>query len=148
MLLLVAGDRIPADAQILHAERLLIDTSTLTGEGEPTTFEVGEQLHAGTFVVEGEGDAVVTAIGSFDTPRRHRPADDLDTPSGQSVDCGTESGGAHHRDVLFVPPIARQLGHANPPLVGWLVALASAPLMLAVDAANKARRRRRQINGD
>lgn len=50
--------------------------------------------------------------------------------------------------VLFVPPIARQLGHANPPLVGWLVALASAPLMLAVDAANKAHRRTRQINGD
>jgi magnesium-transporting ATPase (P-type) len=50
--------------------------------------------------------------------------------------------------VLFVPPIARQLGQANPPLIGWAVALASAPLMLAVDAANKAHRRRRQINGD
>ncbi|MDH4077963.1 MAG: HAD-IC family P-type ATPase, partial [Acidimicrobiia bacterium] len=44
--------------------------------------------------------------------------------------------------VLFVGPIADELGHASPPLAGWLVALASAGGVLAVDAADKARRRR------
>ncbi|HUP73962.1 MAG TPA: cation-transporting P-type ATPase [Acidimicrobiales bacterium] len=45
--------------------------------------------------------------------------------------------------VLFVGPIADELGHANPPLIGWLIALASAGAVLAVDAAEKSRRRRR-----
>jgi magnesium-transporting ATPase (P-type) len=43
--------------------------------------------------------------------------------------------------VLFITPIAEELGHANPPLVGWVVALATAGAVLAIDAADKARRR-------
>jgi magnesium-transporting ATPase (P-type) len=46
--------------------------------------------------------------------------------------------------VLLVSPIALVLGHASPPLAGWAVALLSAPIVLAVDAADKrihARRR-------
>jgi magnesium-transporting ATPase (P-type) len=64
VLVLTSGDRVPADAQIIHGDRLLIDTSTLTGESVPTALDVGAALYAGTFVVEGEGDAVVTATGS------------------------------------------------------------------------------------
>jgi magnesium-transporting ATPase (P-type) len=44
---------------------------------------------------------------------------------------------------LFVPPIADAIGHASPPAAGWIMALASAPMMLAVDATAKAIRRRR-----
>ncbi|MDC5698551.1 cation-transporting P-type ATPase [Intrasporangium calvum] len=39
--------------------------------------------------------------------------------------------------VLLVVPIALVLGHAAPPVAGWLVALLSAPLVLAVDAVDK-----------
>jgi magnesium-transporting ATPase (P-type) len=46
--------------------------------------------------------------------------------------------------VLFVAPIADELGHASPPLIGWLVAVASAAALLAVDAVDKSRRRRRR----
>jgi magnesium-transporting ATPase (P-type) len=46
--------------------------------------------------------------------------------------------------VLFVDPIADELGHASPPLIGWLVAVASAAALLAVDAVDKSRRRRRR----
>ncbi|MFZ6005214.1 MAG: cation-translocating P-type ATPase [Actinomycetota bacterium] len=58
-----AGDRIPADALAVTANGLLIDTSLLTGESVPTSVEKGGELLAGTFVVEGEADAVVTASG-------------------------------------------------------------------------------------
>jgi magnesium-transporting ATPase (P-type) len=64
LLVLESGDRVPADALASSARGLLIDTSLLTGESEPTSVEQGGQLLAGTFVVEGEADAVVTASGA------------------------------------------------------------------------------------
>ena len=62
LLVLGSGDRIPADATVTSAHSLLVDTSSLTGESEPVAIEEGG-LFAGTFVVEGEVDAVVTATG-------------------------------------------------------------------------------------
>jgi magnesium-transporting ATPase (P-type) len=63
VLVLEAGDRVPADATTLASDGLMLDTSMLTGESEPTRLETGDGLFAGTFVVEGEGEAVVTATG-------------------------------------------------------------------------------------
>ncbi len=63
VLVLEAGDRVPADARVLVAGGLLLDTSTLTGESEPTALEEGATVYAGTFVVEGTADAVVVATG-------------------------------------------------------------------------------------
>ena len=64
VLLLTAGDRVPADAEVVRAQGLRVDTSTLTGESEPASVEVGT-VNAGTFVVEGEGEAIVTAAGAM-----------------------------------------------------------------------------------
>ncbi|MEZ5081608.1 MAG: HAD-IC family P-type ATPase [Thermoleophilia bacterium] len=83
-LLLDAGDRIPADATIVEAETVLIDTSMLTGESVSSAAGVSEPIFAGTFVVEGEAEAVVTATGrrtrlaaiatmSTETPRSTTP---------------------------------------------------------------------------
>lgn len=44
--------------------------------------------------------------------------------------------------VLLVPWFAEHLGHASPPVWGWAMALVSMPMVLAVDALDKARRRR------
>jgi len=63
-LVLESGDRVPADAMAVVAHQLLVDTSLLTGESEPTAIAADDELHAGTFVVEGEGEAVVTATGA------------------------------------------------------------------------------------
>jgi magnesium-transporting ATPase (P-type) len=63
VLVLGAGAQVPADATVLIGNGLLLDTSMLTGESEPTFAADGAALFAGTFVVEGEADAVVTAIG-------------------------------------------------------------------------------------
>ena len=64
VLALSPGDRIPADAEVVRATSLRLDTSMLTGESRLVTFEPGATAFAGTFVVEGDGDAVVTATGS------------------------------------------------------------------------------------
>ncbi len=64
VLLLEAGDRVPADADVLLADAALLDTSTLTGESEPTSLAAGDRVFAGTFLVEGLAEAVVVATGS------------------------------------------------------------------------------------
>lgn len=64
LLALQPGDRIPADAVAQAPTRLRVDTSLLTGESDPATVEADDPLYAGTFVVEGEGDARVVATGA------------------------------------------------------------------------------------
>jgi magnesium-transporting ATPase (P-type) len=63
VLVLESGDRVSADATVGVARSLLVDTSLLTGESVPTVVENQGELFAGTFVVEGEADATVTATG-------------------------------------------------------------------------------------
>ncbi|MFB9959437.1 cation-translocating P-type ATPase [Agromyces bracchium] len=64
LLLVESGDRVPADAEVVQANRLLVDTSMLTGESVAAGVEPGGTLFAGTFVVEGDAQAVVTATGA------------------------------------------------------------------------------------
>ena len=63
LMLLEAGDRVSADLETVETHALTLDTSTLTGESVPVAVGVGQEMLAGTFVVEGEAKAVVTAIG-------------------------------------------------------------------------------------
>ena len=64
LLVLQSGDRVPADSSTATANGLLVDTSLLTGESEPSAIGRDAELFAGTFVVEGEAEAVVTASGT------------------------------------------------------------------------------------
>ena len=63
ILILESGDRVPADARLVAGNRVLMDTSMLTGESVATTVGDGDLLYAGTFLVEGEAVAVVVAVG-------------------------------------------------------------------------------------
>ena len=64
LLLLESGDRVPADALLVMGNRLLMDTSMLTGESVASTVDDGGHLYAGTFLVEGEARAMVVATGA------------------------------------------------------------------------------------
>jgi magnesium-transporting ATPase (P-type) len=75
ILLLQAGDKVPADARVLEARGLQTDESALTGESVPvpkTPEPVDEEaevadrtsvVHNGSYVTGGNGSAVVTATG-------------------------------------------------------------------------------------
>jgi Ca2+-transporting ATPase len=74
VLLMVEGDRIPADCELLSAHDMLIDESLVTGESMPVAkFAVGDaavtesgQVRAlsGTLLVRGNGVGCVTATGA------------------------------------------------------------------------------------
>lgn len=75
ILLLEAGDPVPADARVIASEGLAADESTLTGESEPSEKDVRPvardapladrhgMVLAGTLVAAGRGKAVVVATG-------------------------------------------------------------------------------------
>jgi calcium-translocating P-type ATPase len=64
VVLLAAGDRVSADLRVTEAHALVMDTSLLTGESVPVPASEDDDLFAGTFVVEGEGRAMVEATGA------------------------------------------------------------------------------------
>ena len=75
VVLVEAGDRVPADLRLLHARNLLIDEAALTGESvaasklvDPVERDapIGDRkpmAYSGTLVASGQGTGVVTATG-------------------------------------------------------------------------------------
>ncbi|GAA2987347.1 cation-transporting P-type ATPase [Streptosporangium longisporum] len=64
LVLLEAGDRISADLELAEVHGLAVNESMLTGESLACRPGEKATVFAGTFVVEGEAAAVVTATGS------------------------------------------------------------------------------------
>ncbi len=76
VILIKAGDRIPADARLFETVHLNLDESFITGRAEPVTKQSGalpsrevpineqqNMIFAGTFALKGEGRAIVVATG-------------------------------------------------------------------------------------
>jgi calcium-translocating P-type ATPase len=62
--LLAGGDRVSADMTAVDAHSVKVDESILTGESVSVDKGEGDHLYSGTFIVEGEGLAVVDATGA------------------------------------------------------------------------------------
>ena len=58
-----AGDRIPADGNLLEAQGVLVDESVLTGESVPVEKEIGGEMFSGTLLVRGKGYLEVSRTG-------------------------------------------------------------------------------------
>ena len=63
VLILQAGDKIPADARILQAVQLSCDESMLTGESLPVRKNVQDEIFMGCTVLTGHAAALVTKTG-------------------------------------------------------------------------------------
>lgn len=63
IIILESGDSVPADAILIESESIKVDESTLTGESVPLEKAKFDAISAGTQVVYGVGQAVVTQIG-------------------------------------------------------------------------------------
>ncbi len=64
LLVLRAGDQVPADAQVLASRGLQIDESMLTGESDAVDKRPGDEALSGSVVVGGEGRAQVIRVGA------------------------------------------------------------------------------------
>ncbi|KRL77960.1 E1-E2 ATPase [Lactobacillus delbrueckii subsp. indicus DSM 15996] len=63
LVLLKAGDQIPADAKVVDGS-VRVNESLLTGESDEIAKEVGDELLSGSFVVSGEVMAQLVKVGS------------------------------------------------------------------------------------
>jgi cation-transporting ATPase I len=93
VIVLVAGDVVPADCRIIEAESLEVDASSLTGESLPvrksaaTSFEPqvadrSSMLFEGTALAAGRASAVVVAVGDETEARRGAVASKRDPSRG------------------------------------------------------------------
>lgn len=64
LIVLRAGDQVPADGAVVTTSGLEVDESLLTGESEPVTKAPGDAVRSGSIVVAGEGTAQVSAVGA------------------------------------------------------------------------------------
>lgn len=96
VILLEAGDQVPADARILECSRLQADESAMTGESMPVEKQAAEALPpdtplgdqanmliAGTLITAGRGTALVVATG-MDTQMGHIAGLLLDSGQGDT----------------------------------------------------------------
>ena len=60
---LVAGDRVPADLRLAVAAGCSVDESMLTGESEALAKVPGDTVFGGTFLVNGQAEGVVAGTG-------------------------------------------------------------------------------------
>jgi P-type E1-E2 ATPase len=67
LVVLRPGDRISADLNLTVSHALAVDESMVSGESVAVQHSIGETVLAGTFVVQGEGEGVVEAIGGKTT---------------------------------------------------------------------------------
>ncbi len=76
LIILSAGVRVAADARLIESSGLLVNEASLTGESQPVRKEAGAEVaeksniaervnsvFSGTTVFDGEGKAVVLAVG-------------------------------------------------------------------------------------
>lgn len=63
ILVLIPGTKLAADAKISQSIGLQIDESALTGESFPRDVVSADDIFAGTTIVSGEGNAIVTLTG-------------------------------------------------------------------------------------
>jgi len=63
VLILRAGDQVPADGLVAGSKGLQVDESMLTGESDAVEKEANDRVLSGSVVVAGEGTAVVDRVG-------------------------------------------------------------------------------------
>jgi len=63
LVILEAGDAVPADGYVLKADGLMVDESAFTGESEPTEKKDRDTGKKGTFVTAGRAFLLVGAVG-------------------------------------------------------------------------------------
>lgn len=107
----------------------------------------GMAFPSGALLLSASGSAFITVVfaqcaNAFACRSSSVPPWTLGWWSNRLLPPAVAAGLGFSLAVLLVPVLAAVLGQAPPPLVGWAVALAAIPVLLAADAADKSLRRR------
>ncbi len=115
LVIVEAGDAVPADLQLLDGAEITVDESTLSGESVAVAKVPGKpdeagQVFAGTAIVSGRGEGLVTQTGQT-------------TRFGRIADLTTQVGGRQTNLQRRLAQLARQIGVAAIVVAGLVGAL-------------------------
>lgn len=79
------GDQIVADGPLLEVDGLEVDESSLTGESDPVTKQVGDSIVSGTFTVAGSGVYRAERVGRESTAARLTAEAQAEREAGSSI---------------------------------------------------------------
>ncbi|MBR7830874.1 HAD-IC family P-type ATPase [Actinospica sp. MGRD01-02] len=127
IVLLAAGDQVPADGRIIEAHALQIDESALTGESTPAA------KHATALADEALGPGDQANMAFMNTPVTHGSALVVVTATGSATELGKISG-MLTATAKEQSPLTRQLNN----LTLW-IASAAGLTMIVMFAAGRAR---------
>ncbi len=168
IVVLEAGDRVPADVRLLTAHELQCDESALTGESRPVTkkpdalaadtllADRANMAYAGSLITRGRGEALVVSVGDATEVGRISEliatAEELQTPLGRKI-----AGFSRLLLIVilavaaltFLVGLARGRGAAEMFMAAVALAVGAIPeglpaavtIMLAVGVSRMARRR-------
>jgi P-type Ca2+ transporter type 2C len=63
LVIIEAGDAIPADGWLVTSDAVCCDESAFTGESEPVTKDIADPVLKGSFITAGKGRMIVGAVG-------------------------------------------------------------------------------------
>ncbi|WP_296808389.1 calcium-translocating P-type ATPase, PMCA-type [uncultured Methanobrevibacter sp.] len=63
IVILEEGDKVPADLILIESNDLKVDESFLTGESEPASKDIDDEVHMDSNIISGNAEGVVTKIG-------------------------------------------------------------------------------------
>lgn len=134
VLLVTAGDQVPADGELARGRGLSCDESLLTGESDPVAKETGDVILSGSTVVTGSGVMIVTRVGA------HSFAAKLMSEAKRFSLVASEIRGSLDRILRWVAwllgPVLLLVVHAQMQTVGgWGEAIASGSWRTAIVGA-------------
>ncbi|MGD6978650.1 MULTISPECIES: cation-translocating P-type ATPase [Citricoccus] len=106
IIILTAGDRLPADVRFVEADSCTVDESMLSGESMPVVKGTGSDGFGGTFLANGSAEAEATATGSATRLAA------ITTLTGQAVPPPTPLQRELRRIVRMLSSVALGLGAA------------------------------------
>jgi len=119
VVLLAAGDQVPADGRIAAASALEIDESALTGESTPAA------KNAGTVTGDDLGPGDQTDMAFMNTPVTHGSGTMIVTATGQDTELGKISG-MLEATAREVSPLTKELNR----LTLWIAAAAGLTMIV------------------
>ena len=99
LILLEAGDALPADGWVIASDGMFSDESAFTGETEPVTKDLRDRVLKGAFITAGKGHMIAAAVGDSAQMGVIAASLGIDHATQTPLEQKLDVAGRHHQPV-------------------------------------------------